>query len=165
MPLYIKVHPIVQEFIESRYGSNVIEIGRQDALFERIKFLLQLQPKNYKKPIENGNGIINLLIPNFNVGVWKVNNLYRNHLDNRHQRMISNEIKDIFKKIFHNYVLAYARAGKQQKKGIYDFCETYKLTLNNVNYEMLKKSWDRSEEKKLLPPELQVIKRRKKLTT
>ena len=163
MPLYIKVHPVVQEFIVSTRGNNVIEVGRQDGLFERIKFLLELPPLDYKQPTEKGNGIINLLIPFFNIGNKQINNLYRNHLNNRHQRMLSNEIKDIFKKIFHNYVLAYSRAGRQQKEGIYDFCLTYNITYNKINFEMLKKSWDRSEEKLLLPPELQVIKRRKKL--
>lgn len=152
IPLQIKVHPVVREYIVSTTGSDVIEPIPNSNFYHRVKTILQLNPKEYKKyPLES-QSTITILVSKFSLG--KENRIYgehRNYLDDRRQYFLSKELYDGFKSIFHNYVLAYMRGGgKQYKQAIEDFCDVYSLSLNNINYEMLKKSWDRSEQKKLL---------------
>lgn len=152
IPLQIKLHPVVREFIVSTTGSDVIEPIPNSNFYHRVKTILQLTPKDYKKYPLKRAGTITILVYKFSLG--EENRIYgehRNHLDDRRQYFLSKEMYDGFKSIFHNYVLAYMRGGgKQQKQAIEDFCTVYNLSLDIINYEMLKKSWDRSEQKKLL---------------
>lgn len=154
IPLHIKVHPVVKEFIVSIAGSDTIE-PKGDSLFaRRIHFVLQLQPMEYseKHPFRRlkDDSSITILLPRCQMGREKVNVLYRNHLDDRRQYLISRELYAGFKNIFHTYMLAYMKGGGEtQKEGIESFCETYNLSMKKINYDMLKKSWDRSQEKQI----------------
>jgi len=155
IPLYIKVDPFVKQFIKRIYGSDVVDVGQQDALFERIKYILQLQPKEYKQPIK-GDYVITVFIPRFRILNKRIDNFYRTNLDDRRQKMIAGEFKKLFKKVFHNYVFGYCRSNinksllENQKEGIYDFCLAYEINMDEILFESLKKSWDRSDEKKML---------------
>lgn len=151
IPLQIKVHPVVREFIVSTTGSDVIEPIPVSNFCHRVKTILQLTPKDYKKYPLKRAGTITILVSNFRIGDKRIQELSRNHLDDRRQYHLSKELYDGFKSIFHNYVLAYMRGGgKQQKMAIEDFCTVYNISLDKINYEMLKKSWDRSEQKKVI---------------
>lgn len=155
VPLYIKVDRYVKEFIISTYGSDVVDIKQQDALFERIKYMLQLQPKEYQNPIK-GDHVITVFIPKFYILDKQIDKLYRSNLDDRRQKMISSEFKRLCKKVMHNYVFGYCRSNvtknldENQKAGIEDFCISYDINMDKILYETLKKSWDRSKEKKML---------------
>lgn len=152
IPLYIKVDRYVKEFIISTYGSDVVDIGQQDALFERIKYMLQLQPKDYMNPI-NGDNVITIFIPTFQIINKRVDKLYRSNLDDRRQKMIASEFKRLCKKVMHNFVFGYCRSNvtknldENQKAGIEDFCLSYNINMDKILFETLKKSWDRSKEK------------------
>lgn len=155
IPLRVKVHPVVKEFIVSTTGSDTVEPIANSNFYHRIKTILQLNPKEYKNYPLRCNTSITILVSNFRIGDKRINQLFRNELDDRRQYFLSKELYDGFKSIFHNYVLAYMRAGgKQQKIAIEDFCLVYNISLNKINFEMLKKSWDRSEQKKLLKNQL-----------
>ena len=156
IPLHINVHPVVHEFFLSRYHSNTIELSPNDLFSERIKTILQLQPKKYKKvPFKITETLI-LLLPNkFYIGEDNyVNTRYRNYLDDRRQYLLSRELYKLFKEVFCKYVLAFCRGNNlkrgSQKKGIEDFCLVYDIEFNSINYDMLKKTWDRSFEKQFL---------------
>lgn len=155
IPLYIKVDAFVKQFIVRIYGSDVVDVGQQDALFERIKYILQLAPKEFKNPAK-GDHVITVFIPKFRILNKQINNLYRNNLDDRRQKMIASEFKKLFKQVFHNYVFGYCRSNinkntdENQKEAIYDFCSSYQINMDEILFETLKKSWDRSDEKKIL---------------
>jgi len=155
IPLYIKVDAFVKQFIIKTYGSDVVDVGQQDALFERIKYVLQLTPKTYKKPI-SGDHVITVFIPRFRILNKRIDNFYRCNLDDRRQKFIASEFKKLFKSVMHNYILGYCRSNinknmeENQKEGIYDFCLTYEINMDEILFDTLKKSWDRSDEKKLL---------------
>lgn len=154
IPIYIRVDPIVKEFIVATRGTDVIDVNKNDALFEQVKYILQLQPKNVSyKNMPNGDNVITLFLPTFRAGGKLIKTWYRNHLDDQKQFLISREIKKLFKSIFHNYVLAYCRSNinkgvkENQKEAVEDFCLVYNLNWNNIKYESLIRSWNRSKEK------------------
>lgn len=152
VPLHVKVHPVVKEFYQSITGSDVIELKPNDDFSYRIKSILQLAPKEYKNyPLKNEDYVTLLLPKSFRLSEDKrIQTKDRNYLDDRRQYFLSKELYDLVKSIFHNYVMAFARAGGKYKDGINDFCTVYNISMNKINYEMLKKSWDRSFEKKIL---------------
>lgn len=154
IPLSIRVHPIVKEFYVATTGSDTITPKSNSNLYRRILFILQLRPKDYNQTYINRRfkeqDSLTIFIGRFCSSPQKIDPLYRNYLDDYRQALISKELYESFKCVFHNYVLAYLRGGgKQQKLAIYDFCSAYNLSLTNISYEMLKKSWDRSEQKKI----------------
>lgn len=158
IPLRIKIHPVVWEFYVCRYHTNTIELSPNDSFSYRIKYLLQLRPMDYnrnfghKLPLGNAK-ILTLLLPKeFRLDTRTICTTYRNHLDDRRQYLISRELYNEFKKLFCEHIMAYCD-GKNlkrgaQKKAIDNFCERHNIQLNEINYDMLKKTWDRSVQKR-----------------
>lgn len=149
----VKVTPILKEFIQSIFKSDTIRVSKNDLMSQKIKYLLQLPPKDYK-PSMNLCDTIKIELINFEICRTHYRIECRNHLDTRGQKIIFDELNKTFKDVFHNYVLAYVRGTQlkagSQKKGIEDFCDVYNLSMDHINYEMLKKSWDRSKQKQLI---------------
>lgn len=149
----VKVTPILKEFIQSVFKSDTIRVGKNDLMCQKIKYLLKLPPKDYK-PERNMSERIKIELINFEICRTHYRIECRNFLDTRGQKIIFDELNKSFKEVFHNYVLAYVRGNSgrpgSQKKGIEDFCEVYNLSMDHINYEMLKKSWDRSKQKELI---------------
>lgn len=153
----IKVNPFLKEYVQYKYGSDTIKLGRSDILASRIKYLLRTTPDNYK-PVVNREQYIRIELHNFQLNNHeqkRINVRYRNYLNEDSQKKICYELTMEFRHVFHNYVLAFLRGGIinrhyfQQKDAIEDFCQTFQLRLSAINYDMLKKSWDRSRQKQI----------------
>jgi hypothetical protein len=146
----VSVTPILKEFYISTYGSDTIPVTQKDIISVKIKYLLEIPPVNYK-PKREFSETLKIQLLNFRIGKKHISKDSSNYLSVQAQRILFDELNRGFKDIFHNYVLAYVRGNNykdgSQKKGILDFCDTYKLSMNKINYEMLKKSWDRSKQK------------------
>jgi hypothetical protein len=116
-----------------------------------------LVPEDYKfKKVNHENKVtiqlISFAIGNNSISEYKQINEYRNFLTPFSERLVERELNRMFKETFHNFVSGYVSSTNNsigsQKEGIELFCKVYRLGLNEINYEMLKKSWDRSEQKK-----------------
>lgn len=148
--IFLKVHPVVFEYYKSMYGL-VIDLDRNNTLSHRIAYLLtSTRPKDYNVYKLKSFKILQLRLHHFNINNTRINIQYRNYLDDSSQYQISKELYNRFKDIFHAHVLAYCRAGGMQSDGIKDFCDAYRIYGDVINFDMLKKSWDRSDEKKIL---------------
>ena len=148
----VRVSPIIREFYMCvNNGSDVLVCTNRDSLNEKIKYLLKLPPKDYSN-IDKFEAILQIKLADFHILNRRVFIDYRNYLSDAGNRVVFNELNSSFKKILHNYVAAYVSSrglsSGSQKAAIIDFCEFYNLSLTKINYEMLKKSWDRSKEKK-----------------
>lgn len=156
MTISIKIHPAVQDFFVAKFGSYHIKLKQSDVLSIRIKNMLQLNPKNYRfhyRNIDYNSELVLELPANFKITDKWIDTQYRNYLDDRRRYMIAREFQQWMKDIFHNYVAGYCVAHNfkpgVQKEAILSFLVTYKIQMNDINYEMLKKSWDRSNEKSM----------------
>jgi len=168
--LKVQVHPVVYDFYISRYGET-FDVDDDDMIALILPHILQLRPKDYKPTYYAGYKCLDIVLHDFAFGhegdaSGKIIIENRNHLPDNHQYYISRFLDKIFKNIYHNYMLAYCRSNKEaiQKEGIYDFCMVYRIGQNKLNFDMLRKSWDRSNLKRDwrgLPPK-QKIKRAKK---
>jgi hypothetical protein len=149
--LYLYVQEHIYEFLTSEYNSpdGIIEIGHQDKFFEDIKFILQLNPR--KVPPVNKDQYprrITLLIPLFKIDKnTRINVLYRNYLPPNMQNLVRRHFVRLFKLRAHSFILGCCRMGSKQSDAIRDFFTVFNINENAINYEMVKKSWDRSSEK------------------
>lgn len=153
MEIYLRVHPTVFQYYKAIYGSECIDIRPNSYLSNKIKTILSVKPMNYKDCCRIKNfKILRVKIHEFRFGKngTHINIEYSNFISDRNQYYLSKELYDIFKITFHNFVAGSVRSGRTQKQSIEDFCEAYNLDWDNVNFEMLKKSWDRSFEKSFL---------------
>lgn len=140
----IRVTLILKEFVLATNGSDKLYLKSQSCLANNVIDLLQKQPTEFR-PLRNRAYYLRLVLP-FNE---KKDVRTYNYLDERGQYIISQKLNKNFKMCFHNFMLGSVRSGKRQSDSILDFCATYLLKLDDINYDMLKKSWDRSNEKKI----------------
>lgn len=154
MDIEVSVSPIIKEWIVATYGSDVIKCEQDDFLSNKIKYLLDTTPENYKPahiPYENR---ITIILSSFGIGsatkqtIKRINKNYRFYLSDKKQGVVERVFNREFKACFHCFVLGYVASTNNhigsQEEGIESFCNVFGLTLNKINYEMLKKSWDRS---------------------
>lgn len=155
----IKVSPILKEFIEAKWGGDTIVLGKDDYFTQKIKHILQRYPEDYR-PVKVSEREEYVRMHVKHVEIIRVGSkclfekeVQWSYLDKYMQEQLSKELNKYFKEIFHAYVLAFCSArsfaDNCQRDGILDFCEVYNLRLNKVNFEMLKKSWYRSNEYQL----------------
>lgn len=158
MDIDISVSPIIKEWIVATHGTDTVQCSKNDFLSHKIKYLLQLNSGQFiRRNIDPINRITVKLI-NFSIGPAEcrktINVDYRYSLPVEYEQIIEAEFYQQFKQVFHSFVLGYCQSTNNslgsQKEGIESFCETYSISLNKINYEMLKKSWDRSLEKTLI---------------
>lgn len=156
----VRVTSIVQQFVIALYGGTTIRCEHNDLMTQKIKHIVSLLPKGYKLPKETDScHYIDIEVKNVFFGQCKENGyraIYRKRAEaNTYitvalQRELSVELKKLFNSLFHNYVFAYCRARRLQtgcqKEGILDFCDSYNININKMDYDALKKSWQRSSE-------------------
>ncbi len=142
----IKSSPILKEWVVSAYGSDTIALGKHDYMTIIIRPFLCLVPNNHQEEKPFYECSVYLDLPWLNK--HGINVLYRNFLDEIGQKIVEQHLYSLFKEVFYNFVYAGVMSGLQQKEAINNFCEAYKIELNETKYEMLKKSWDRSKQKK-----------------
>jgi len=151
----IKVHPIVYDFYFAQYG-EIFDIKDDSVLAMIIPHVLSLKPKEYEPVKLTNYKPLNIIIHDFRFGsaedvvtTKRIHVEGRRYVSDRNQYYISRFLDNVVKNIFHNYMMAYMRSNPtaQQKDAILDFCLVYSIEENKINYDMLKKSWDRSGQK------------------
>jgi hypothetical protein len=165
MTVDVKVQKAVREFIISSSGSDLIVPGSQSLLWQLVKQHLKVVPENYRTIADRSEYIrIELLTVNsskvftrkmkgFGKGTFRdvtLNTAYRSWLDPAGQNAVAGHLRRSFKECFHNFVMGaiFDNPELQQKKAIENFCELYGITFDEINYEMLVKSWLRSPQRK-----------------
>jgi hypothetical protein len=153
--LKIKVHPVVYDFYFAQYDGDTFDLKDDSVLSIVVPHILTLKPKDYKLERLANYKQLNVIVHDMIIGAGSdcakyIHAEHRHYTSDRNQYYVSRFLDGIVKNIFHNYMLAYMRSNKkaQQKDAILDFCMVYRIEENAINYEMLKKSWDRSGEKK-----------------
>ena len=79
-----------------------------------------------------------------------LNTLFRSYLSEKGQRVVADRLKQNFKECFLNFVQGAVHTNPhiQTKEAIKEFCELHRVPFNNISYDMLVKSWQRSKQRK-----------------
>jgi len=150
MHVDIVVNSALREFLVAQNnGSEIFELEKSGLLNHKINLLLEKVPSDFRFPKSKEN-LIRIKLTYLKIGNNKIYPQSKCYLSENSQKIIAADLYKVFKEVFHNYVLSHHRAGKKVSDGIHDFCKCYNIPMNKLNYEMLKKSWDRSKEKKLI---------------
>jgi hypothetical protein len=165
----IKVSRTLREFIICTTGSDVIYPEKSGLLWQLLKQHLKTAPSieviaamKDKDPDEyikialrkcNHSKVWTKKMKGPGAGTFcnvTINVLYRSYLDERGQNEIAKHLRSAFKQCFHNFVQGATFVNKdiQQKEAIEQFCKVYSITFNKITFEMLRKSWQRSGQKR-----------------
>lgn len=152
--ILLKVHPALFDFYFCVYKTDTICLSANTTFYQKIISSLEVAPSRYERYKMKDFKILRIQLPaGTDFGNKRIYTKNKG-ISDRNQELISRELYYLFKDIFHNYVLGYCRGRKNdngcQKMAILDFCSTYNIQEEALNYEMLKKSWDRSPQKKEL---------------
>lgn len=155
----VKVTPIVKEFLVSKYGSDTITLGKDDYFTQKIRHIIQRKPDAYKpiKPEDRGN-YIRMQVKDVNFSIksksFACHHAEHSFLTDYLQLALSKELTKYFKEVFHSYVLAFCIAKNcvdgVQRDAIYSFADVFCLPMNKIDFDMLRKSWMRSNERRVL---------------
>jgi len=151
----VKVLPSSREYILAiNDGSDVIIPGRESKLWGIIKMHLDLIPQDYvPTPVSGQEGCIRVAI--FRVHRWQysksgkrtmvVDTLFRNHLTEAGQRAVADYLMHSFKHTFRSYMTGALSNNPKLSihDAIYNFCELYRISMDTITYEMLRKDWFR----------------------
>lgn len=154
----VKVTRIVQEFVISLYGGKTILCEQNDTIANKIKGIVARSPKGYELPIETeSDHYVDFEVKNIAIGRLKKSNyravirkdaISNNYISDVLQHELNKDLKSLFKDIFTAYVFAFVRGRKfkkgSQKEAILDFCDVYCITCQKLEFDSLKKTWQRS---------------------
>jgi hypothetical protein len=141
----IKLKPIIQEFLTCVMEETPQHENFRSNVRRMFKLLLEKTPPHYKPVTTRTCEYVEIYLPNFQIADKR--GCY--YMSDRNQREFENFLYNDFKQKLHSYLDQYIetrkRAGVQYeiKEGIFDFCVYYHLTLNSIDYEMMKKSYYR----------------------
>lgn len=153
-PLYIYVDPYLFEFYSTLHKSpdGIIEVKQQDKFYEDLKYILQLRPREFINNIQPPKKRLIFLLPTYRILDRRIDVRYRNHLDSQREAMVVSSLVRTFKTTLHNYILGAVTAGHphgvKQADAIRLFLRAYNIEEEHIKFDSLKKSWDRSDEKK-----------------
>ncbi len=158
-PILVTVHvnsALWEYLIGVNGGSDVMAPDYQGELWVFVKSRLQTVPSDYRPETpEIKKGIIRIALPPqrgasaiYNLQLKReifTNFIYRNYLDEEAQRQVEGFLMKGFKKTFRDFMAGAVSCNTQQaiKDAIEKFCEVYRIEMDSISYEMLRKDWYR----------------------
>jgi len=141
--IQIEVDPTVRQWIISHNNNlPVVKFKNGDILYQMIHDWLQKANRKCRRIIPPDK-CLTVYIP---TSPYK--NVYKtHHLSVSRQKLINSYLYQSFKAEFHKHVINKIEEGYQQREAILDYIDFYHLDETIFQFEMLKKSWDRSDEK------------------
>jgi hypothetical protein len=154
LSINIKVPLYLKEYYE-QYCNSIIFLEKKSQLLQLITSLLECNPVNTKASKFNEKNMVKIILPY--LSHRGINIEYQNYINpNKHQYII-NELDNIFKNRLHNFILGYIHGAKNRypyndygllTEGLKTFCEISNINFKHINFDSLKKSFQRSSEYK-----------------
>jgi hypothetical protein len=140
----VQVDPIVKEWIVAKNNNfPVIKFAQGDILHKMIHEWLQKANRKSRRKLQPDQ-YITIYIPTCNY-----KNVYKSHhLSVSRENMVNDYLYQAFKKEFYKHMIDKIEEGYTQTDALYDYMDFICIKEGKINFQMLKKSWDRSEEKR-----------------
>lgn len=163
----VRVNPIIREFLIDTTGSDIITPKPKDLIWAVLKQHLETAPVDYIEPIDTDNYIYVEILDCHRDKTYcfqsnrflHINTLFRWHLSKRGQERIHSWLRRNFKNSLHSFIMGAVACNPelQQKEAMEEFCNIYKLSIQKLTPDMIKKSWDRSDhKKKIYNPDIRI---------
>lgn len=140
----IKMKPYLKEFIVCYCGDGIEPViaSKKNIVGIYLEPLLERPPITLPKT-EKGEEYLRVELCGYDVTKVDTNN----YISPSNQKLFQDMVHEFFKELFCNYVDERMRLGFSKKQSILQFCKSYNIPFNNINYEMLKKKHDRHMKK------------------
>lgn len=151
--------PIKEYILSVNDGSDLLCPARRSLLWSLIKTQLDLVPSDYRPiaPADRDDYIRIALLnsqstKSYNVNAMRtleINTLFRCHLNEDGQRVVAAHIARGFKQVFRSYMGGALgnNSALTIHDAIYEFCDDYNISMDNITYEMLRKDWYRFKQR------------------
>jgi hypothetical protein len=144
MKTYIHLKPSLQEFVVCAFLGGTRNVTAADTFGKLIKPWLSIPPKNYDTKIPTDKNIFEFELPNYE----DKNTQYNFYILPKGEQYISIIINEMFIKHMCVYLDKIMKNSNGEiKSAIYDYCYSYNISFENINYETLKKSYYRFRKK------------------
>jgi hypothetical protein len=116
-------------------------VSAGDTFGKLIKPWLTLPPNDYMTVIPQGIDIFEFELPNYN----DKNTLYNFYINKKGEKYITDMLNEMFLKhmFIHLDKILINMNRRQIKDAIYDYCYSYNISFDFINYESLKKAYYR----------------------
>lgn len=154
--IQVKVNPILKEFYHGYCNSRLV-LEKKSLFLDIVASLLKVRPKGILPSNYDKSESIEIVLPYLSHRGIDIE--YRNYIDDEGMEILLFELNKFFKNKLHDFVSGFIAGCSDRfpyntygtmKKAIDKFGEMYNLPFEFINFETLKKSFDRSVEKKIL---------------
>jgi hypothetical protein len=129
----------LQEFVVCAFLGGTRKVTAADTFGKLIKPWLSTPPQNYDTKIPEENNIFEFELPNYE----DKNTLYNFYISPRGEKYIATMLNEIFLKQMFIHLDKTLKNSGQIKEAIFDYCYSYSISFESINYESLKKSYYR----------------------
>ena len=153
MVVAVRVHPALREYITCTHnGADTIYPDRGSRLWGLVSMHLTVQPAT-RTDEDPSDCCIKVAIFNSHAQTWCMDKkkpiyqdtLFRNYLTPKGQKAIARHLMDDFKQTFRAYMNGAISNNEQLSitDAIDEFCNDYKISCEQLTYDMLRKDWYR----------------------
>ncbi|MDR0754179.1 MAG: hypothetical protein LBF04_02200 [Prevotellaceae bacterium] len=144
MKTYIHLKPSLQEFVVCAFLSGTRNVTAADTFGKLIKPWLAIPPKDYNPKIPVDKNIFEFELPNYE----DKNTLYNFYISQKGEKYIATILNEMFLKQMFIHLDKTLKNTHKIKDAIFDYCYSYNISFDNINYESLKKSYYRYRKNK-----------------
>ena len=146
MTAYIHLKPALQEFVVCAFLHGTRRVSATDTFGKLIKPWLTTPPDEYNPITPAGPDIFEFELPNYN-DKYTASNFY---IAPKAQKYIATMLHEMFLNLMfiHLDKILPRMEREQIKDAIYDYCYTYNISMEHVQYDTLKKAYYRYRKKK-----------------
>jgi hypothetical protein len=139
----MNLKPCLQEFVVCAFLGGTRKVTAVDTFGKLIKPWLSLPPKDYDPKIPAGKNIFEFELPNYE----DKNTLYNFYISPKGEKYIATMLNEMFLKQMFVHLDKILKDSYRIKQAIYDYCYSYNISFEYINYESLKKSYYRHRNK------------------
>jgi hypothetical protein len=146
MTAYIHLKPALQEFVVCAFLNGTRKATAADTFGKLIKPWLTVPPAGYNPIAPDGADIFKFELPKYN----DKNTDYNFYLSPKAQKYIAKMLHEMFinQMFIHLNNIVHRIEREPIKNAIYDYCYSYNIPLEHINYDTLKKAYYRYRQKK-----------------
>jgi hypothetical protein len=146
MTTYIHLKPALQEFVVCAFLHGSRQVSAADTFGKLIKPWLTIPPTGYNPIMPDGQDVFEFQLPNYE-DKYTASNFY---IPPKAQKYIATMLNEIFLNLMfvHLDTILPRMEREQIKEAIYDYCYSYNISMEHIQYDTLKKAYYRHRQKK-----------------
>jgi hypothetical protein len=143
---YIHLKPALQEFVVCAFLAGGRKVSAADTFGKLIRPWLTTPPDGYNPVTPAGPDVFEFQLPNYE----DKNTEYNFYIPPKAQKYIASMLNEMFLSLMfiHFDKMLTRMKNEQIKDAIYDYCYSYNISMEHIQYDTLKKAYYRYRQKK-----------------